>query len=151
MIAGAFLFGIQVYDYFTTPKGGNKKTRTLRKGDIKYYRKRRKLPHSSGHLHLAGKESPTFRTQKNGVKNATVTHWRTGEHLCPVQVCAYIVTRLDLYPGLSDDTSVNTVWVENHKTTITSQTTTKALRSVTLSFGEERLRFFHKEVGTHSF
>ena len=28
--------------------------------------------------------------------------------------------------------------------------TTKSLRSVTLSFGEERLGFSHKEVGTHS-
>ena len=96
MIAGAFLFGIQVYDYFTTPKGGNKKTRTLRKGDIKYYRKRRKLPHSSGHLHLAGKESPTFRTQKNGVKNAIVTQWRTLENIYLVQVFADIVTTLNL-------------------------------------------------------
>ena len=109
MIAGAFLFGIQVYDYFTTPKGGNKKTRTLRKGDIKYYRKRRKLPHSSGHLHLAEKVSLIFRTQKNGVKNATVTQWRPGKHLCIVQLWVYIVTSMDLYPGSSDETLVNTV------------------------------------------
>ena len=34
--------------------------------------------------------------------------------------------------------------------TITSQTTTNSLRAGTLSFGEERLGFSHKEVGTHS-
>ena len=42
------------------------------------------------------------------------------------------------------------VWVELHKTTITSQMTTKSLRVGTLSFGEERLGFSHKSVGPHS-
>ena len=83
--------------------------------------------------------SSTFRTQKNGVKNVTVTQWRTGKHLCPVRIWADIITRLDSYPGTLYDTPVNTVWVENHKTTITSQMTMKSLRSVMLSFGEERL------------
>ena len=34
--------------------------------------------------------------------------------------------------------------------TITSQMTTNSLKAGTLSFGEERLGFSHKEVGTHS-
>ena len=42
------------------------------------------------------------------------------------------------------------VWVERHKTMITSQMTTNSLRAGTLYFGEERLGFSHKEVGTHS-
>ena len=66
------------------------------------------------------------------------------------EVWADIVTRLDSYPGSSEDTPVNTVWVENHKTTITSQMTTKSLRSGTLFFGEERIGFSHKEVSTQS-
>ena len=45
---------------------------------------------------------------------------------------------------------MNTVWVERQKTTITSQMTTNSLRAGTLYFGEERLGFSHKEVGTHS-
>ena len=67
-----------------------------------------------------------------------------------MQVWLDIITRLDLYPGSSDDTPVNTVWEEKHKTTITYQLTTRSLRSGTLSFEEERLGFSHKEVGTHS-
>ena len=47
----------------------------LQKGDIGFYRKRIELSHDSGILHLADKFSPSFRTQKNGVKNATVTQW----------------------------------------------------------------------------
>ena len=89
------------------------------------YRKQRKLLHGIDCIHLVYKVSPTFRTQKNGVKNATVTHWRMGKHLFRVQVWADIFTRLDFYPGLSDNTPVNTVWLENHKTAITSQMTTK--------------------------
>ena len=58
------------------------------------------------------------------------------ETLCPVQIWADIITRMDLYPGSSDDTPVNKVWVEKYKTTITSQITTMSLRSGTLSFGE---------------
>ena len=44
---------------------------------------------------------------------------------------------------------MNTVWVELQKTTITSQITTKSLRSGKLSFGKEILGFSHKEVGNH--
>ena len=94
--------------------------------------------------------SPPFMTQKNGVKNATVTQWRTGKYFFPVQVWVDIVIRLGSYPGSSDNKPVNTVWVEKHKRTITSQMTTKSMRSGTLSFGEESLEFYHKELGTHS-
>ena len=96
------------------------------------------------------KGSLTFRTQKNGFKNSTETRWRIGKHLFPVQVWADIVTRLETYPGSSDNTSMNTAWVENHKTNITSQMTHISLRSGTLYFREERLGFSHKEVVTHS-
>ena len=94
--------------------------------------------------------TPTFCTQKNGVKNGTVTQWRRTTTLCPVSIWAEIIILLDSYLGTTCDTPVNTVWVERQKTTITSQMTTNYLREGTLSFGEERLGFSHKEVGTHS-
>ena len=65
--------------------------RILQKGDIQFYRKYHELPHDSGILHLTDKLSPTFRTQKNGVKNATVTQWRTNKNLCPVRIWAGII------------------------------------------------------------
>ena len=141
---------MQSCDYFTTPKEEHKQTRILRKGGIKFYSKWRKLPHSSGRLYLADNVSLTFRTHKNEVNNSTVTQWWTGKYLCPVQVWADIATRLETYLGSSDDTSMNTAWVENHKTNITSQMTHISLRSGTLYFREERLGFSHKEVVTHS-
>ena len=76
--------------------------------------------HSSGCLHLTDKVSPTFRTQKNGVKKSIVTQWRMGKNLFPVQVWDGIFTRLDLYPVSSYDTPVNTVWAEKHNITTMS-------------------------------
>ena len=127
----------------------DKRTRNLQKGSIRFYRKRRELSHKSGILHLSDKVSPTFRTQKNTVKNATLTQWRTTTTLCPVHIWAEIIIRLDSYSGTTSVTPVNTVWVERHKTTINSQMKTNSLRVVTLYFGEERLELSYKEVGTH--
>ena len=56
---------------------------------------------------------------------------------------------MDSYLVTTRDTPVNMVWAERHKTTITSQMTTNSLMAGTLLFGEERLNFSHKEVGTH--
>ena len=112
--------------------------------------KRRELLHISGCIHLADKVSPKFITQKNGFKHGTVTKWRTRKHLCLVQVLADIIKRLESYPGTSYDTPVNTVWVDDHITTITPQTKIKFLMSGTLSFGEECIGFSHIEVGTNS-
>ena len=111
LIAGVFFFGMQAYEYSTTLEREHKQTGILWKWGITFYRKRREIPHSSKRLHLAYKLSPTFRTQKNGVRNTTVIQWRKRKHLCPVQFWAYIVTRLDSYLGSSDDNPVNTVWV----------------------------------------
>ena len=122
---------------------GTTRKRILQKGDIQFYRKRRELSHNSGILHLADKVSPTFHTQKNGVKNATVTQWRTTTTFCPMRIWAEIIIRLDSYSGTTRDKPVNTVWVERHKTTITSQMTTNSLRAGTLSFDEERLGLSH--------
>ena len=115
LIAGAFFFGIRSCEYSTTPKGENKRTRILQKGGIHSYRKCRKISHDSGILHLSDKVSLIFLTHKKGVKNATVTQWRTTTTLCLVGIWAEIVIQLDSYPGTTRDTPVNMVWVENKK------------------------------------
>ena len=135
LITVAFFFGMRSCEYSKTHKGENKRTRILQKGDIGFYRKCRKLSHDSGILHLDDKVFSAFRTQENGVKNATVTQWRTATTLCPVRIWAEIIIRLDSYSGTTRDTPVNKVWVELQKITITSQMTTKSLREVTFYFG----------------
>ena len=148
LIAGALLFGIQSCEYLETPKGEAKLTCILCKGDIRFYREHHELIHNSGRIQLVKKNSPTFRTQKNGSKNTTLTQWRRGKCLCLVHIWANIISRLDSYPWTWDDNPLNTAWLENHKTTITYQMTIKYMISGTLSLGEERLGLSHKEVGT---
>ena len=137
-------------EYYTITKGEDKRTCILQKGDISFYRKCRELSHDSGIFHLADKASPTLRTQKNGVKNATVTQWQTTTTLYPVRIWAEIIIQMDSYSGKTRDTPVNTVWAELQKTTITAQMTTNSLREVTLYFAKERLVFSQKEGGNHS-
>ena len=84
--------------------------RILQKGDIQIYRKRCELPHKSRILHLANKVAPTFCTQKNGFKNATLTQWRINTNICMVGIWAEIIIRLDSYLETTHDTTVNTVW-----------------------------------------
>ena len=143
LISGAFFFGMRSCKYSTTPKGEEKCKRILQKGDTRFYIKRRELSHNSGILHLADKVSLTLCTQKNGVKNATVTQWRTITTLCLVHIWAEIIIRLDSYSGTTRDTLVNMVWVERQKTTITSLRTTNSLRAGTIYIGEEKLGFSH--------
>ena len=57
------------------------------------------LSHNSEILHLADKVSQTFRIQKNGVKNATVTQCRTLTTLLPMHIWEEIIVRLDSYSG----------------------------------------------------
>ena len=90
LISGAFFLGMRSYEYSTTPEGEDKRTRILQKWDISFYIKRREFSHDSGIHHLADKVSLKFRTHKNGVKNSTVTQWRTTTTLCPVNIWAEI-------------------------------------------------------------
>ena len=78
-------------EYSTTNKGEDKRIHILHKGDIRFYIKCRKLSHDSGILHLDYKVSLKFRTQKNGVKNATVAQWRTATTLCLVHIWEDII------------------------------------------------------------
>ena len=89
-------------------------THTLNRG-YTFYSKCRELSHDSGILHLDDKVSLTFRTQKNGVKNGTVTQWQTSTTLCHVIIWSEIIIQLDSYPGTTRDTPVNKVWVEHFK------------------------------------
>ena len=127
----------------------SKKKHTLQKGGIIFYIKQHDIKQTSGTIHLEDEVSPTFWTHNNGVKNAMVNQWWTDKHLFLVQICYDIIRRLDYYSGTSDDTLVNTVWVEKSKKNITSQMTIKILISGMLYFVEGGLGFLHKEVGTY--
>ena len=98
LAAVVFFFVMKTSEYSTTPKGETNKKRILQKGDIKFYRKQRKLTHTTSYIHLAEKVSLTFCTHLKGTNNKTVTHWWTGKNFFPVQFCVNIITRLESYP-----------------------------------------------------
>ena len=127
IITGALFFGMRSCEYLTTPKGGSKLKCILQKGDIIFYIKCREFTHNINQIDLADKVYPIFSTHNNGVNNVTVTQWRTVKSLLPVQIWTDIISRLDSYPVRLDNTPVNTVWVENHKTTIIYQMAIKFL------------------------
>ena len=150
LIEGAFFFGMQSCEYHTTPKGESKCTRILQKGDIPFYRKIREITHDRGILHISNEVPLKLRTEKNGVKDATSTQWRTTTTLCLVRIWAEIIIRLESHPVTTHDTTMDTVWVDHLKTATTSQMTTKSLIYVTLSFGKYRLGISHKDIRTNS-
>ena len=119
LIAGAFVFGVCSCEYSTTPKGEEKQTHILKKGNIRFYRKRCKLTHNIGCIHLEDNVYPTLSAHENEKKNAVVTKWRTGKLIYLVHIWDNITTIMNVYPRTSGDTPLNTVWLENHKTTIT--------------------------------
>ena len=102
-------------------------------------------------LHTADSVSITFETQKNERKFDTVTQWRTDHAvLCPVKQWAGIITRISSYVGSTDDTPVSAVWRHNTIEHITSDDVITTLRDAVKAFGEDDLRIYHHEVGTHS-
>ena len=56
-----------------------------------FYRKCGELSHDIGTLHIDHNVSLKLRTQKNGVKIATVTQCRTTTTLCLVSILAEII------------------------------------------------------------
>ena len=82
ILVSSFAASVQQNQFGTTRK------RILQKGDICFNRKLREISHDSGILHLADKVSLKFHTQKNGVKNATVTQWQKTTTLCLVYIWA---------------------------------------------------------------
>ena len=48
LIVGAIFFGMRSCEHSATPKGKDKRTRILQKGNIRFYRKRRQNSHNCG-------------------------------------------------------------------------------------------------------
>ena len=71
-VIGAFFFYMRSCEYSKTPKRETNR-KILRKGDVKFYRKHRKITHSSILFYLLEKLYPTFQVHKNSINNYTVT------------------------------------------------------------------------------
>jgi len=149
---GAFFFAMRSCEYLRTNIAEEKRrTKTLRVRNIRFFRKGRLVPHTHRSLALADTVSITFEFQKSDERHETITMHRSGDTvLCPVRAWAAIVRRILSYPGTTADTNVNTIFVDNKLSTISSATMLEKLRAAARLIGEDVLGFDPEDIGTHS-
>jgi len=149
---GAFFFAMRSCEYLRTNIAEEKRrTKTLRVRNIRFFRKGRLVPHTHRSLALADTVSITFEFQKSDERHETITMHRSGDTvLCPVRAWAAIVRRILSYPGTTSDTNVNTIFVDNKLSTISSATMLEKLRAAARLIGEDVLGFDPEYIGTHS-
>ena len=84
----AYFFACKSCEYLKVPASEDKKTDILKLKDIRFFKDGSELDHTNPHLEHADSVS---LNQKNGIKDDTVTHQRTGDTLfCPVRILAKI-------------------------------------------------------------
>jgi hypothetical protein len=81
--------------------------------------------------------SITFEQQKGDTKNDIITQHSSGDcHLCPIKVWASIIKRLLSHPLSSDETPINTFYLDEIKVhEFTGPELLKCLRAATASIG----------------
>ena len=149
---GAFFFACRSCEYLKVPKPHDKRTKLLTLKNIAFYKNGTQLHHQlhSSILHTAESVSITFETQKNDQKFDTVTQWRTHHPLlCPVRQWAELSLRIYSYPGATENTPVSATWRHNRIEHVTSQDIITTLRNAVKAHGEDDLRIYQHEIGTH--
>ncbi|KAI2508079.1 hypothetical protein MHU86_6371 [Fragilaria crotonensis] len=164
LIVTAFVFfAMRSCEYSTVL--GNRRTIPIHLGDVEFRRDGRTLrSRDLSALMVADTVSVVYRTQKNGNWGTIVTQHRTvmneaAEPLCPVRALAHlVVARIANYEvgktkwkNLSER-PINFVRGEHTSefTEITSAQVLCHLRAAVVQYGDDRLGFPPKKLGTHS-
>ena len=130
---------------------GDRKTELLRIHDIRFFRNKADITSSTTELRLADFICITFRQQKNGVKNETITMSRTDDPiLCPVLQAAHIVQKILAFPGTSSITPINTYQSGHQLYNLTASTALNRLRLRATQLAHKNLGFTADEIGLHS-
>ena len=150
LLRGALFFAMRSCEYLKV--SGARRTKLLRLKNIRFFRRRRELPHDHPELHLATSVSITFEYQKNDERDVTITMHHTGDPvLCPVVAWSEVVRRVRGYPGTTDETSVCTIRkTDGTLGELTSKIVLTKLRARVRAIGVDQLGFTDKEIGTHS-
>jgi hypothetical protein len=132
---------------------GPRRTKTIAKGDIRFSRGRVVLAHDSHDLHLADKVAVRFRDQKNRVKGAWRTVWKTSDSDAnPVVSFARVVRRVTALPGHSNDTLIYNYAATSNRSflSISDAHMIASLRAAVSFIGASELGYEAADVGTHS-
>jgi len=150
LICGALFFGMRSCEYSLVKN--ERKTKLLILRNIQFFSENMKIQRTRRNMKLlqASSVSITFVSQKNGVKDQTITMHRNGSKLCPVRIWACLMLRILQYPGGSLDLPVNTFSIKNKTTLIPSTDILEHIRATVTVMGSDLLGFTSKDVGCHS-
>jgi len=153
LIVGAFFFAMRSCEYSkTTSPTESKRTKIVSIGDVRFFRHSQLIQHKDDTLQDVDIVSITFRSQKNGEKNQTISmHKSNDPDLCPVKIWASIIKRIRSYKSASDSSPVNCcISNQGTITQITSNQIRNKVRAAAASIGEDALGFKLEEIGCHS-
>ena len=150
----AFFFCMRSCEYSKTGADENKRTKTLNLGNLRFFKNKQLIPHTSPFLDSSDFVDLSFMFQKNEDRNESVGMHRaenSSDFMCPVKIAAAVVKRVLSYPGSSSDSNINLI-MSNKGTTfeISSASIRKDIKNVVKIMGPKILGFTSDDVGTHS-
>jgi hypothetical protein len=152
LVVIAYFFLLQVGDYtLTTPcRGQHKCTVPLRKGDITFWHETRVIITDSPLERLLQADGATINlaNQKNGVKDAKVSHTLSGDPtICP---CRSLARLVDTLSGLPTDTALGTFRTATGTSQVTGREILEAVRQGARWDNLHLAGYNCTHIGTHS-
>ena len=145
----AFFFAMRSCEYLQVK--GDRKTELLCIHDLRFFQHNVDITAQSDNIHLADFLCITFREQKNGIKQETITMSRTTDAiLCPVVQGATIIRRILSLPGTNCTTPINTYLSGTCLFGLTATTALNRLRCHASKLGSSHLGFLPVDIGLHS-
>ena len=146
----ALLLALRSVEYVKT-KDECPKTERLKRNDISF-----KFVGRKDRFNIVREQANfvlfTFRQQKNGIRNQTISRPRATNRnkikICPVRLASSLITRLDSY-GL-DNPYINLTKIGSRIHEIKYQEIQKFQRTVAEQLGEDIIGFSPNKIGTHS-
>jgi hypothetical protein len=146
----AFFFACRSCEYCKV--SGERRTKPIRVGDVRFRKGRKIVPHDSPALHLADTVAIIFRDQKNRAKFQTRTAWKTSNPKSdPVEAWAKVVRRVRATSACKESTQVyHFSTAEGRVSTVDNDLMIVKLREAVAHVGEDALGYAPKDIGTHS-
>ena len=153
LVIMGYFYAMRSCEFTRTPQRGRTKLIRLR-GIVFRDANNVELDNKDGRMRAdAERVTLTFENQKNGLKMDRRTHQRTSDPvLCPVKRIASLVNRIyRTVPFAGPDTTINTVFINERRTQISSTSIRTFMRSTcTAKGGKQTFGFDATDIGTKS-
>ena len=112
---------MRLCEYVKVPQQEKRQTEILLLQNLRFFDNSRLVYHNDPNLKYFNSLNITFEMQKKDKKNNTTTQMTSGNiSLCPVCAAAAIVQRIQLYPGVNNNTPISAIWIYERINHITS-------------------------------